>query len=237
MIIKILSRKTFHDYAIPIFATIALVIILIALLIMHQYAVSSVNNLASTNPLIVSDDGRLVSRDEANNPIINDEEVVEQTTQSSESSPQTNDDTPVTTAPSASRPPAGGSNGGTTPTTPNTPNPPAQAQFAVGLGSIQHSRNTSNIVTGLLGLLLGCSVDHQFKIAVNGSNGPGVVKYRWVRSTGGGGDIEQKALPAGTASVDLTHSWTTSSSGEYWVSLEVYAPTTMEKKFTFRHQC
>lgn len=236
MIAKIALRKMLHDYAIPIFATVLLVLLFAGLWITHLYALGSVNNLARSNPLIVSDANKLTSQDETADPIamqIDEGNALEEPSSSSSATPTNNNSQSPTGTGSQSPVKNGGSSGGGGTATPTTP----QAQFAVSLGSMQHNRNSSNIVTGLFGLLLGCTIDHQFKIQVNGLNGPGTVKYRWVRSTGGGSDIEQKALAAGSSSIELAHSWTTSTTDDYWVSLEVYAPAAMEKKYSFRHQC
>jgi hypothetical protein len=244
MISKVSARKILHDYAIPIFATILLVIIFLALWIFHQYALASVSNLATTNPLIVSDANKLVSRDKTADPDIEQSgSLTDGTTNGETDSPSdTSSDNKAPQTPTSNNKqqpikPSGGSTSGagnpTTPTTPSTPTP----QFTVSLGTIEYSRTRSNIVTGLFGLLLGCTIDHHFKITVNGLNGPGTLKYRWVRSTGGGGDLEQKALSAGNTSIELAHNWTTSSSGDYWVNLEVTAPINTEKKYTFKHSC
>jgi hypothetical protein len=244
MISKVSARKILHDYAIPIFATILLVIIFLALWISHQYALASVSNLANTNPLIVSGANKLVSRDKTADPDVEqsgsftDESTNGETdSPSDKSSGDKTTQTPSSNNGQQPTKPSGGSGGSTgnptTPTTPSTPTP----QFTVSLGTIDYTRTRSNIVTGIFGILLGCSVDHHFKITVNGLNGPGTLKYRWVRSTGGGGDLEQKALSAGNTSIELAHNWTTSSSGDYWVNLEVTAPINTEKKYTFKHSC
>jgi cytoskeletal protein RodZ len=241
MISKIMSRKTLRDYAIPILATIVFVILFIALWIAHQYALASVGNLAQTNPLIVSDANKLVSRDKSDDPEISQPDDTKNSDETSSGSPTSNPDstnsdhqassTPNTGQPAnnTTSPSSGGGN-----TTPSTPQAP---QFAISVGSMQYSRTTSNLVTGLLGLLLGCTIDHQFKVAVNAANGPGTIKYQWIRSTGGGGDVEQKNFTAGNSSIDLVHSWRTSSSGDYWVNLQISSPIATERKFTFKHQC
>lgn len=235
MIAKIAPRKILHDYAIPIVATVLLVMLFAGLWVAHLYALGSVSSLARSNPLIVSDANKLTSQDETAEPVamqIDDGNALEEPSSSSSATPANNSGQAAGGS-GNSRQPAGGGNSGSGTSAPATP----QTPFAVSLGSMQHSRNSSNVITGLFGLLLGCTIDHQFKVQVNGTNGPGVVKYRWVRSTGGGSDVEQKVLGAGSSSVELTHSWTTSTSDDYWVSLEVYAPAAMEKKYSFRHQC
>lgn len=235
MISNISPRKILRNYAIPIFATAVFLIVFFGLWIVHQYALSSVGNLADTNPLIASDKNKLVSQDQSTDPVVEQFIAGEQPQGSSSTS-----NTPSSTSGqsqagvSGQSPATGGSSGGSGGSKPSTP---AQPPFTVSLGTTEYTRTRTNIVTGLLGILLGCTIDHQFKIAVNGQNGPGVVKYRWVRSTGGGTDIEQKVVPAGKGSIELTHSMTTSSGSDYWVSLEVSAPSAMEKKYSFKHQC
>lgn len=239
MISHISPRKILRDYAIPIFATVVFVVVFVGLWLGHQYALASVKNLADTNPLIVSDQSSLVSNDQSPDPVI--EQFSDSAAPPSESS--TSGGSTAGTANSQSQSgssssqrsvASGGSSGGGSGT---TKPPTQQAAFAASLGSIEdHTTRTSTTVT-LLGIVLGCTVDHQFKITVSGQNGPGTLKYRWVRSTGGEATNEQKEFPAGSSSVELTHSMTTSSWGDYSVTLEVTAPSVMEKKYTFSHRC
>lgn len=235
MISNISPRKILRNYAIPIFATAVFLIVFFGLWIVHQYALSSVGNLADTNPLIASDKNKLVSQDQSTDPVVEQFIAGEQPQGSSSASntPSSTSGTQSQAGTSGQQPTtSGGSN-----SSGGKPSAPDQPPFTVSLGTMEYTRTRTNIVTGLLGILLGCTIDHQFKIAVNGQNGPGVVKYRWVRSTGGGTDIEQKVVPAGKGSIELSHSMTTSSGSDYWVSLEVYAPSAMEKKYSFKHQC
>ena len=231
MILHISPRKILHNYAIPIFATVVFIVLFVGLWVAHQYALVSVRDLAATNPLIVSDKSKLVSNDQSTDPII------EQFSDSNTTpvSPSTSGTTSAQgQSGSSSSPPSttGGSIGGSTPTKPTAPQPP----FVASLGSIEDHSTRSSVIT-LLGIVLGCTVDHQFKIAVNGQNGPGTLKYRWVKSTGGDPVVEQKAFPAGNSSIELTSSMTTSSWGDYWITLEVLSPSVMEKKYTFNHRC
>ncbi len=238
MISHISPRKILHNYAIPISATVIFVIVFVGLWVAHQYALASVQNLADTNPLIVSDKTTLVSNDQSTDPVIEQfSDSVSSTDSSTGGSSSAATGGQAQSGPGTSsgqRPTtSGGSSGGSTTTKPSTP----QAPFVASLGTIEdHTTRSSTIVT-LLGIVLGCTVDHQFKIAVSGQNGPGTLKYRWVRSTGGEPTNEQKEFSAGNSSVELTHSMTTSSWGDYSVTLEVTSPAVMEKKYTFTHRC
>lgn len=235
MISSIEARKIFHNYAIPIIGTVIFIVIFIAVWLLHQSALASVSNLAKSNPLIASGSNKLVSRDKAassetggiDNATGTDDSAKPSDTSAKSGNPTSSGG--VSTA-TGQQPTTGSSGASTSPSSP-------QAPFAVSLGAVQYSRTTSNVLTGLLGIVLGCSVDHQFKISVNGMNGPGTIKYQWVRSTGGGGDVEQKSFSSGDSTVELVHKWTTSSSGDYWVNLQVSAPVAMEKKYSFKHQC
>lgn len=237
MILHISPRKILHNYAIPIFATVVFIVLFVGLWAAHQYALASVGDLAASNPLIVSDKSKLVSNDQSTDPII---EQFSDSSATAGSPSVAGGSTSGTTGSqgqsgsSSSRPStSGGSTGGSTPTKPATP----QAPFAVSLGSIEDHSTRISVRRTLLGIILGCTVDHQFKIAVGGQNGPGTLKYRWVKSTGGDPVVEQKAFPAGNSSIDLTSSMTTSSWGDYWITLEVLSPSVMEKKYTFSHRC
>lgn len=234
MISNISPRKILRNYAIPIFATAVFLIVFFGLWIVHQYALSSVGNLADTNPLIASDKNKLVSHDQSTDPVVEQFIAGEQPQGSSSASNSPSSTGSAQSQAGAGQQPAAGGGSSSSGGKPSTP---AQPPFTVSLGTMEYTRTRTNVVTGLLGILLGCTIDHQFKIAVNGQNGPGVVKYRWVRSTGGGTDTEQKVVPAGKGSIELSHSMTTSSGSDYWVSLEVYAPSAMEKKYSFKHQC
>lgn len=238
MISHISPRKILHNYAIPISATVIFVIVFVGLWVAHQYALASVRNLADTNPLIVSDKTTLVSNDQSTDPVIEQfSDGAGGTDSSTGSSPSATTGGQVqsgsTGSSSSQRPTTNGGSGGSTTTKPTTP----QAPFVASLGTIEDHTTRSSTTVTLLGIVLGCTVDHQFKIAVSGQNGPGTLKYRWVRSTGGEPTNEQKEFSAGNSSVDITHSMTTSSWGDYSVTLEVTSPTVMEKKYTFTHRC
>lgn len=239
MILHISPRKILHNYAIPIFATVVFIVLFVGLWVAHQYALASVGDLAASNPLIVSDKSKLVSNDQSTDPIIeqfSDGGVTagNSSSTSGSTSGTTNGQSQSGSGSSSSRPStSGGSAGGSAPTKPATP----QVPFSASLGSIEDHSTRSSVRITLLGIVLGCTVDHQFKIAVSGQNGPGTLKYRWVKSTGGDPVVEQKAFPAGNSSIELTSSMTTSSWGDYWINLEVLSPSVMEKKYTFSHQC
>ena len=232
MIAHISPRKILHNYAIPIFATVLFIIVFLGLWLAHQYALASVKNIGDSNPLIVTDKRSLVSNDQSADPVIEQFSDGGAATSETTAAPSTASGQSQPGASATPRPASGGASGGVA-TKPAAP----QAPFAVSLGSIQDHTTRTSVTVTLLGIVLGCTVDHQFKISVNGQNGPGTIKYRWVRSTGGEAVTEQKDFPAGSASVELTHTMTTSSWGEYWVNLEVISPNTLEKKYTFNHQC
>lgn len=235
MISRVSVKKTFHDYAIPISATVLFVVIFASLWITHQYALASVRDLADTNPLIVSDKNKLVSNDRSTDPVIeqfSDNGTPQSDSQSTAGSPAATGGQNQSGTGQSSAPPTK-SSGNSSNTPPSTPRPP----FAVSPGTIEdHQTRVSTTVT-LLGIVLGCTVDHQFKISVVGQNGPGTMKYRWVRSTGGDSATEQTIFPAGNSSVELTHTMTTSKWGDYSVTLEISSPVVMEKKYSFSHRC
>lgn len=241
MILRISLRKLLHNYAIPIFASVIFVVVFVGLWVAHQYALASVSNLAETNPLIVSDKTTLVSNDQSADPVV--EQLADNSGQPATNAPASSSGGSSTPAPqsqagtgSASPRPStsgGSSGGGTSPVKP----PVQQTPFSVSLGSIEDKTTRTSVRRTLLGIIIGCTVDHQFKIPVTAQNGPGLLKYRWVRSNGGESSIEQKNLGAGNSSTELTYSMTTSSWGDYSVTLEVSSPTVMEKKYNFSHRC
>lgn len=241
MISHISVRKLLHDYAIPIFATIVFIVIVTALWITHQFALASVKDLANTNPLIVSDKSRLVSSDQSTDPVI--EQFFDSGTTTQGQSNSSGGSTAGTTGSqnqsssgqgsAGQSKPSSGAGGGSSGSQSSAPRPP----FTASLGNIEDRTTRVSTTVTLLGIVLGCTVDHQFKITVSGQNGPGTVKYRWVRSTGSEATNEQAAFPAGSSSVELTHTMTTSTWGDYSVTLEVTAPSVMEKKYSFSHQC
>lgn len=236
MISRVSVRKTLHDYAIPISATILFVVIFASLWITHQYALASVRDLADTNPLIVSDKNKLVSNDRSTDPVI--EQFSDNGTPVPDSQSTAGSATGATgsqSQPGTSQNPAPQTKPGGTSSSAQSSVP--RAPFAISLGTIEdHQTRVSTVVT-LLGIVLGCTVDHQFKISVASQNGPGTMKYRWVRSTGGDSAAEQATFPAGNSSVELTHTMTTSKWGDYSVTLEVSSPAVMEKKYSFSHKC
>lgn len=241
MTVRNSPRKIIKDYAVPIIATVLFIVTFLSLWVVHQYALASVKNLADTNPLITTDETKLVSNDQSTEPVIeqfSDEQVTTPPASSTPSASTSGSPSGQTAQSGSSGTQQSRPSSGSTSTSGGSSKPSSpQAPFATSLGSItDNSRRTSVMVT-LLGIVLGCTVDHEFKIAVSGQNGPGQLKYRWTKSTGGEAVVEQKDFSAGSSSVELTHTMTTSSWGEYWVNLEVLSPTPAEKKYTFNHQC
>lgn len=218
-------KKFFHDYAVAIYATVFLVIILIIMMLARYGALISIQDLSKINPLITTTENELIAADNSKEMIKAPKSGKSQKTDSEHTSNTKNSSS--TGAGKGSSTPVAGGNGEDDTTRADSP------PFTATLHEVTPS------IEGNTSILGNCTVKYKFTADISAQNPPGTIVYQWYRSDGTTTDSQSMTFSKNDTSLAPTYEWSISadSGNKYWVVFKMTSPSTQEERADVTQSC